>query len=162
MRWIIGVLLCCAPATAFCGAKPIPPVFLDWTKPGATILDVKKILLECGWPSPDYPRDLWGAQRIDMMMNDRVLARLCVIQSGFATRDLADMKNSHCYRNPSLPACQPGAVIPTPSVERRLKSWWCTQKIERHNGGYEGCLKTALYPEKCSTDDFSIPPECLP
>jgi hypothetical protein len=42
MRWIIGVLLCCAPATAFCGAKPIPPVFLDWTKPGATILDVKK------------------------------------------------------------------------------------------------------------------------
>jgi hypothetical protein len=97
-----------------------------------------------------------------MMMNDRVLARLCVIQSGFATRDLADMKNSHCYRNPSLPACQPGAVIPTPSVERRLKSWWCNPDYT-----FYGCIRNdERFPERCIKYDWikrsKIPPECLP
>jgi hypothetical protein len=158
MRCIVIELLALfifIPDMAFCGAKPRPPAYLDWTKPGATVLDVKKIFLECGWPSSDPGNE--EIEQAGMTINDQALAELCMMRNGFVCRD-----KTWCYYNPSLPACQPGAVIPTPSVERRLKSWWCTQKIERHNGGYEGCLKTALYPEKCSTDDFSIPPECLP
>ena len=152
----LSVTINCVPGWQ----KPAPPAYLEWSKPGGTVLDAKKIHLECGWPSPD-PKH-YEMEQVGMTDNDFVLAYACVIHSGFVSRDPSDMIIHTCHRNPSLPACQPGAVIPTPSVERRLKSWWCTQKIERHNGGYEGCLKTALYPEKCSTDDFSIPPECLP
>ncbi len=151
MRWIIVGLLLFVPDMAFCGAKPIPPAYLDWTKPGATVLDVKKIFLECGWPNPDPGNS--DIERAGMTINDRVMAELCMLRAGFVCRD-----KTWCHYHPNLPACQPDAQIPTPSVERRLNSRYC--KIER---SYEGCVKHARYPEKCKEQDFRvIVPECLP
>ena len=55
------------------------------------------------------------------------------------------------------PACQPDAVIPTPSAERRLNSWYC--KVETD---YNYCLKYALAPQFCTPEKTTnLPPECL-
>ena len=158
MRWtVMGLLLLTLiPNTGECGAKPISPYYLDWIKPGATVLDVKKIILECGWPSPD-PKNS-EIERAGMTINDAELARLCMKRSGFRRLNPRDMAISSCGHYPDLPACQPDAQIPIPSVDRRLNSRYC--KIER---SYEGCVKYARYPEKCKEQDFRvIVPECLP
>ena len=148
---IISLSLLLVPSMAFCGGKPRPPYYSDWTKPGATVLDVKKIILECGWPSPDPSnREI---QRAEMTLNDQALTELCMMRSGFICQD-----KSWCHYQPDLPACQPGAGIPKPSVERRLNGRYCTIKRS-----FEGCVKNAAYPEKCIERDFCvIVPECLP
>jgi hypothetical protein len=158
MRCIIIELLALfifIPDMAFCGAKPRPPAYLDWTKLGATILDVKKIFLECGWPSSDPGNE--EIEQAGMTINDQALAELCMMRNGFVCRD-----KTWCYYNPSLPACQPGAVIPTPSVERRLKSWWCS-----HDYTFYGCVQhDERFQERCIKYDWrkrsKIPQECLP
>ncbi len=162
MRWTAtGLLLFfLIPNTGECGGPPPRPAYLDWTKTGSTVLDVKKIILECGWPSPDP----WLSQieAAGMTINDQVLSRLCMIRSGFVSRDSRDMKIYYCIDDPTLPACQPGAIIPTPSVERRLNSWWCNPDYT-----FYGCVqRDDRFPERCVKYDYrkrdNLPPECLP
>jgi hypothetical protein len=61
--------------------------------------------------------------------------------------------------NKHLPACQPGAASPTPSVERRLGSWYC-----RVRTSYAYCLEHAINPPACDPDRDRRPPppECVP
>ena len=57
----------------------------------------------------------------------------------------------------SYPACQPNVIVSTPSVERRLNSWYCKVKTN-----YDYCLKYALAPKLCSSEKIKKPPsECL-
>ena len=136
--------------------KPIPDAYLLWTKPGATELDVKKALMECGKPSP--APSAYGPDVAHMSLNDKALANLCMIQAGFTYHDPFKMNSSYCKLEPSLPACQPGAEIPKPSKERRLKSEYCKIKTN-----YDYCVKHAPYPEGCSNQDYANPSlVCLP
>ena len=156
MPWvIIGLfMLLLFHESAWCGAKPHPPEYTNWTKPGATVLDFKKAMLECDTPSPDPKNHELG--QAGMTLNDDILVGLCMRKySGFTPSYKSYCEN---YSKTDLPACQPEAVIPKPSVERRLTGRYCTIKRS-----YEGCVKNAAYPEKCIERDFSvIVPECLP
>jgi hypothetical protein len=100
--------------------QPAPPEYRTWKKQGRSELDVKKSILECG-----YLNVLDGGE---MGLNGFVLAYRCMINQGYTYYD-----RDFCYgfHNPP-PACSPNAVIPEPSVERRLNSRYC--KSERaHN-----------------------------
>ena len=107
--------------------KPIPPYYQLWSKPGASPLNVKVALLECGWPSPSPSG--YGADVASMSANDKTLADLCMEKSGFISKDpFNGYRQSRTCNAPwtaKFPACQPDAVIPTRSVERRLNSEYC-------------------------------------
>lgn len=158
----IGFLLL---TLAGCGLKqsmqPIPDYFHLWKKPGASLLDVRKSLLECGWPTASPSG--YGPDVAMMSPNDKVLADLCMENDGYrytspfhgyqVINACALFSNRQDY-----PACQPGAVIPKPTVERRLNSWHCKLELD-----YDYCLKHAVRPSLCRPDDFMHPPpECRP
>lgn len=107
--------------------QPIPPLYMLWVKSGASHLDVKMALMECGWPSPNPSG--YGQDTADMSPNDRALTNLCMEKSGFATKDpFNGYKLIPTCEQPyqvKYPACQPNAIIPTRSVERRLNSAYC-------------------------------------
>ena len=136
--------------------QPVPDYYKLWTKDDATELDVKKALIECGWPSPNPSGS--GPDVNHMTTNDMALAELCMKHSGFSHHDPFGHNGSFCKLDRTLPACQPGAEIPKPSKERRLNSPYCKRKMS-----YEYCLKHAPYPENCIHNNYQKPPEeCFP
>jgi hypothetical protein len=141
-----------------------------WVKEGTTRLDIRKALLECGDVSTQPDRFVYemvmGIRDIDAILNHQLLVGGCMEKSGFVEKagrggrspTLAD----YCtvYQDRHLPACQPGAVIPERSVERRLNSWYCKVKTDR-----EYCRKHAFNPAACDDpkkDYNNPPPECRP
>lgn len=62
-------------------------------------------------------------------MNYNIMTNFCMERSGFTRIGRLDATATVCSweHNAHLPACQPGAEIPTRSVERRLNSWHCTR-----------------------------------
>ena len=157
MKWTVFFLMIllsgCNIASRF---QPVPDYYLLWTKPGATELDVKRALMECGWPSPSPTGS--GPDVAHMSRNDKALANLCMIRAGFTYHDPFKMNGGYCKLDPSLPACQPGAEIPKPSKDRRLNSEYC--KIIRD---HDYCLAHSPYPDLCThEDDFTLYPECFP
>lgn len=146
--------------------KPAPETYEAWVKPGATRLEVKKALLECGKPAPApngwaYEYGM-GIKDNDTLLNHKFLTDACMEKSGFRNRWGTTLEKS-CRMHPeyrSYPACQPGAEIPERSVERRLNSWYCKLKTDLNY-----CLKHALNPSACTREgkDYNKPPpECLP
>jgi hypothetical protein len=132
--------------------QPPPPDYAIWTRPNANSLDIKKTLLECGAASP-------GGAASGFTHNQVALVSICMRQLGYTKKVPPARDDPHiCVMHPSLPACQPGAEIPKPSVERRLNSWWC--KLHFY---YDYCIKHAVVPAACHPDDKkNPPPECLP
>ncbi len=137
----------------------------SWTKDGATRLDIKKALLECGSPSTQTDRFIYekslGIKNSDDMLNHGLLTHACMENSGYMywrKGTFSDYCTVYNYKH--LPACQPGAVIPDRSVERRLNSWSCKLKTDR-----EYCRKHAFVPAACDDtkkDYNNPPPECRP
>ncbi len=143
--------------------KPRPPAYEIWHKPGADTLKTKKTLLECGEPTISgssfaYERYL-GLYTTDEQIAYSFMVTACMEQAGFVARWGGLKESCALYpRYMSFPACQPGAVIPKPSVERRLNSWHCKLELD-----YDYCLKHAVRPSLCRPDDFMHPPpECRP
>jgi hypothetical protein len=144
--------------------KPAPRSYEGWVKPGAGLLDVKKALLECGAPHYDLDSNTWAAIGVTddaERMSRSFLVDRCMENGGFIDR-WGDTVKKYCSwdRHKHLPACQPGAVIPQRSVERRLNSWLCKLKTDR-----EYCRKHALTPNACDDpkkDYNDPPPECRP
>lgn len=144
--------------------KPAPATYQEWSKSGASTLDIKKSLLACGKPSPDISFEIYekvfNISRYDEMayMNKLALEGFCMERAGYKYNGLYNPKKTcslEKYKN--VPACQPDAVIPTPSVERRLNSWYCKIKTD-----YDYCLKNALAPQLCNPEEIKTPPpECL-
>jgi hypothetical protein len=165
--------------------KPLPEYYRLWEKQGETEFDIKKRLFECGWEGGGYIEKNTGA-----------LVYMCMERSGYYALQSVDGKrkktNSWCYHWPDLPACQPGAEIPTPSVERRLNSRYCRVRTSFH-ACFENSMiartkwcKSLEYPyvrrvvnwpdrqtcldvekktatERCETRNYTRPPpECLP
>ncbi|EJF74420.1 hypothetical protein ME7_01433 [Bartonella birtlesii LL-WM9] len=99
--------------------KPPPGEVAGWKKPGADFTEVGKALLECGMPHLNY---LEGVNR---KLSDNEIATIdaCMIQAGF--RDKGRAKWCSLFNGRDLPICQPGAIIPQRSVEKRLNSPFC-------------------------------------
>jgi len=158
------IVLCILFLVALCGCRgafqPVSPYYMNWSKPGVEDLDIKKIILECGGYSPSgtSPEGYWKSE------NEMALSHYCIINSGYTYMNpfrggRAD-NNSWCRNRPELPVCKSGAVIPKPSVERRLNSQYCKLRMDR-----EYCM--AFNKERegriCGYRNFdNPPPECLP
>lgn len=172
--------------------QPLPPEYELWRKEGATTLEIKKVILECGVSSPRG-----GVVSEGRSQNEIILSHKCIASAGYIYFDpfkgKLDLNNEYgCRRSHDLPACQPGAEIPTPSVERRLNSRYCRIRTSFH-----ACFKNSMiartewcesleYPyarlgvnwpdrqacldaekkiatERCETRNYNKPPpECLP
>ncbi len=100
--------------------KPPPGEVAGWKKPGADFTEVGKALLECGMPHLNYLED--EVQKLSN--NDNATIDACMVQAGFRDRyGGPSWCENHWMEN--LPICQPGAVIPKRSVEKRLNSPFC-------------------------------------
>lgn len=144
--------------------KPPSERYEIWKKSGVNILGVRKALLECGAIMPSWTVD--GAYEKNNIinqndqMNHSFLTDRCMLNAGYTQQNTSWTLKDACadtrYRD--YPACQPDTVIPNPSIERRLTSWYCKVKTD-----YDYCLKHALAPKLCSVEKVSNPPpECLP
>ena len=102
-------------------------------KTGPSELDVKKTMLECGEsPIADKNADI----------NTSLLADWCMEQSGYKSDVMSMEETCKLEDYKQYPACQPGAVIPKPSVERRLNSKYCQYARSLIDPvEYQRCLK---------------------
>ena len=99
--------------------QPSGPTHSYFKKPGASELEVKKAMLECGIA------DINGAGNFKQDMNSYFLAKSCLEKAGYKSTVLSMEESCQLEHNKQYPACQPDAVIPKPSVERRLNSQYC-------------------------------------
>ncbi|WP_035002852.1 hypothetical protein [Bartonella vinsonii] len=99
--------------------KSPPGEVAGWKKPGADFTEVGKALLECGMPHLNYLED------VNRKLSNNEIATIdaCMIQAGFRDKGRANWCSP--FNGRDLPICQPGAVIPQRSVERRLNSPFC-------------------------------------
>ena len=169
------LILLCLTALAACGQysirnidKPAPRSYEGWLRSDGSPLPIheaRRLLLECGAPSPDvtsfvYQKAL-GLYELDDQLRHSFEVTGCMEKAGFKDR-WASLKNScSLYSHyAQFPTCQPDAVFHTPSVERRLNSWYCKLKTDR-----EYCRKHAFTPSACDDPkkDYNNPPDiCRP
>jgi hypothetical protein len=128
MKFILAIIvmligLCgCIP---FGGFKSPPDAFDEWSKPQTSVLEVSKALLECGMVNiHSYPLYIKG-EPVKQARNENLLAERCMVNAGF----IYNGDFGVCTYKPDQlqPACQPDAIIPSRSVERRLNSPYCKQ-----------------------------------
>ncbi|MDX1750018.1 MAG: hypothetical protein R3271_06840 [Methylophaga sp.] len=150
--------------------KPPPEDYEIWTKKNESILQIKKSLLNCGaiapttlgWPHEEAYIKL-GLTSHHEQMNHYFLTSKCMENAGYEKRWGMRSAQEGCNdasfpERKNYPACQPDAVVPTPSVKRRLNGWYCKVKSD-----YDYCLTHALAPQLCSREKTkNPPPECLP
>lgn len=145
--------------------KPPPKEYQSWHKAGATEIDIKKALLECGAPAPhstDHTYSAAGIKGNQKIMNHHYLTSSCMEQAGYSHAWWGRTVQASCTDinfpdRKNFPACQLGVEIPKPSIERRLNSWHCKIKTD-----YSYCLEHAVNPSACNPDGFkNPPPECL-
>ncbi|WP_019218532.1 hypothetical protein [Bartonella florencae] len=112
---------------AGCFPEETPRTAVDaWEKPGADQIEIKKALLECGAEQIDGRLDTETS--LDEKLNAEETERLCMIQAGFHDK-LGMVK--WCEKYGHLPICQPSAVVPQRSVDRRLNSPHCKEHKEQ-------------------------------
>ncbi|MFA7351794.1 MAG: hypothetical protein WC009_13625 [Methylotenera sp.] len=146
--------------------KPPPEDYETWKKPSNSQLDIKKALLGCGaiapstlgWPYRKAYEKVGLIEQKEQFNHDFLVDR-CMLNADFLQQNISWTLQDACadsrYRDYS--ACHPDAIIPTPSVERRLNSWYCKVKTD-----YDYCLKNALAPQLCNPEKIKTPPaECL-
>jgi len=136
--------------------QPTEPTYKYYKKAGATELDVKKAMLECGISDIDT-----SSGNFKQDMNSFLLADWCMEKSGFVGAKGADMIMEEACKlehNAKYSACQPGAVIPNPSVERRLNSEYCRYARSLIDPvEYQRCLKEdAANPSDSTTAEDCV------
>lgn len=127
-----------------CASKPFQPptkTYQDWIDGRHSELEIKKALLECGYPSPfaDYPIPYDASYTKD----NYVKAYKCMLKAGFVN-NLKHPSSHICYDSAGLPCntdikCQPRPQacdlpwdkIPNRSIKKRLESDYCKHKLYR-------------------------------
>ncbi|WP_431276021.1 hypothetical protein ACQ858_07015 [Variovorax ureilyticus] len=103
-----------------CAGKPFQPPpfeFESWEKPGTSEQEIKRALLECGYPDPFIAGGKASA-------NEFVIMSRCMEKSGFTSK----IPYSLCRGNFNLPACAlPDAEIPNRKIEKRLGGRFCRE-----------------------------------
>jgi len=113
--------------------QPPPETFETWKNSSASILEVQKALLECGSSPVDKGYEDY---------NTLLLADWCMEASGYNSTVISMEEACKLEHNKQYPACQPDAVIPKPSVERRLNSKYCQYARSLIDPvEYQRCLK---------------------
>jgi hypothetical protein len=109
--------------TACFGYKPFQPnpfEYERWSKAGEEETNVRKAMLECGYPSPNGVRDRMVS--MSATPDDVVMMYRCMTNSGY----LYDGKNYDvCGTESGLASCQPGVPAPSRDVNKRLNSQFC-------------------------------------
>ncbi|CBA16768.1 hypothetical protein XACN24_11155 [Xanthomonas albilineans] len=105
--------------------QPNPYEYEMWSAPGVSKIDVKKAMLECGYPTPlgIADRDL----NLFPSSNEVALMGRCMEKSGFI---YIDKNDSACKGFKGLPACRPDAIIPRRELSRRINSLFCKKYTE--------------------------------
>lgn len=75
--------------------QPPPPLFQNWTKPGASQQVVRNALLACGFA------DAAQVTSVEMATNDYARSELCMLDRGFTYTGQSIV----CAHAPELPAC---------------------------------------------------------
>ena len=124
MKKIMMLAFVAIPLVTRCfGYKPFQPnpyEYERWSKPGNSELDVRKAMLECGYPSPNGVRDRMIT--LSTTPDEIALMYRCMSDSGY----LCDGgKYDVCQGYVAVAACTPGAPVPERSVSRRLDSKFC-------------------------------------
>ena len=127
-----------------CASKPFQPptkTYQDWIDGRHSELEIKKALLECGYPSPfaDYPP---YKTDVSFTRDTYVQNYRCMLKAGFHN----NLNHSFhiCYDSTGLPCtnnlkCQPRPQacdlpwdqIPNRSIKKRLESDYCQHKLYR-------------------------------
>jgi hypothetical protein len=109
----VSCLSSCISQEAF---QPPPPSYTYWTRLSDSVEDVKRAMLECGYPTP-FSADV-------SITTDEEVAKMqrCMEKSGFIHKGNF---GTFCQQYTALQACQFNAVIPERSVQRRLESRFC-------------------------------------
>lgn len=123
-----------------CMSKPFQPptkTYEDWIDGKHSELEIKKALLECGYPSPfaDYPP--YGA---DVSFTDDTYIKnyMCMLKAGFVNARKQsfycnDSTGLPCIKDPKCtyyPACDLSwDEIPNRSIKKRLESDYCRHKL---------------------------------
>ncbi len=128
-----------------CASKPFQPptkTYQDWVDGKHSELEIKKALLECGYPTPfaDYPP--YGTNA-SFSKNTYVKNYKCMLKAGFVN-NLKHHPSHICYDSTGLPCnkdikCQPRPLacdlswseIPDRSIKKRLESDYCQHKLYR-------------------------------
>jgi hypothetical protein len=115
------VLLCLSVSVTSCISKeafqPPPDEYTLWKKASTSVIETKKALMECGYPTPSgIDRSVTG--------NEIALATRCMEHAGFVE---ISALGTYCKLFPKLSACQVNAVIPERNVQRRLESRFSKQ-----------------------------------
>jgi hypothetical protein len=97
--------------------QPNPPEYQDWSKKGIGELDIKKAMLECGYPSPYEIRMDEG---IDV--NDIALVHMCMRANGFV---YDRGRYVFCDHWRELRACRSGAIIPARDKRKGINGIFC-------------------------------------
>lgn len=177
MNKINFLILACSLSVSGCNQyslsnidRPPPEDYEIWIKEDESVFQIKKALLECGaiapstlgWPYHEAYEKL-GISSYDEQMNHYFLTSKCMENAGYKKQWGMRSAQEGC-NDVSFPerkkysACQANAVIPKPSLERRLNGWYCKVKSD-----YNYCLTHALAPQLCSQEKANNPPpECLP
>lgn len=107
---------------AACGKQfKSPPAYFEmWQKPGASELDTKIAVLECGYQTP------YSGFEEDRDINKRALRQLCMLKNGFIYEPRSI---TFCRSSPNLDACKPenAGAIPDRDISRRLNAPFCKQ-----------------------------------
>jgi hypothetical protein len=124
ISWLFLIIISSGCKVLINPDRRVPDEYEMWSKTGASQLQIKKIILECGFVS------IYDLGITNMSLNNIILSHLCVKNRGYVY-----VGRDPCFgfnNNKKPPACLLDAVIPEPSVERRLNSRYC--KSERaHN-----------------------------
>lgn len=130
-----------------CTFKPFQPptmTYEDWLDDKHSEFEVKKALLECGYPSPfaDYPsryhyntKEFYEKSKETFTDNTYIENYKCMLKAGFVnTRKQSfycnDSDGLPCVKDPKCPqtppACDlPLSQIPDRSIKKRLESDFC-------------------------------------
>lgn len=117
-----GLLACVAFSLSLSGCssfspfQPNPPLFKEWSKPGASQTDVDRMMLECGYPSP------WGRYG-DVPYDKNIVAGafLCMKSQGYKNSVMEDFCNGF-HANPAV--CLTKSA-PRPDKKLRLNGGYC-------------------------------------
>ncbi len=124
-------------------ARRLPELYELWMGGNRSEFEVKKALLECGYPG------YWSSAffKKDFTLNDELIASQCMLKSGFSGSFGKEYPNEYSYKSacgnpkgaycetnskgvmtcdPRPPVCDmPLSEIPNRSVQRRLEGPFC-------------------------------------